>query len=73
MATRIIFAAGRGEHALSISVEEDGDSIFESWNAAGGKPFVLTETLNSGKVWINPATVAYWEEAGEAGSVSFPP
>jgi hypothetical protein len=73
MATRIVFAAGRGEHALSIGVEEGGDEVFESWKAAAGQPFALTETLNSGKIWINPATVAYWEEAGEAGSVHFPP
>jgi hypothetical protein len=67
MATRIVFAAERGEHALSIGVEEDPDKIFESWAAAKGLPFALTETLSSSKVWINPATVAYWEEA-ESGS-----
>jgi hypothetical protein len=73
MATRIVFAAGRGEHALSISVEEDGDEVFESWKAAAGRPFALTEPLSSGKVWVNPTTIAYWEEAAEAGSVHFPP
>jgi hypothetical protein len=63
MATRIVFAASRGENPLSVNVEEDGDRVFDAWTEAGGRPFQLTDNLNSNKVWINPLTVAYWEEA----------
>jgi hypothetical protein len=63
MATRIVFAAARGDSSLSVNVEEEGDKVYESWVTAGDRPFVLTDNLNSNKVWINPATVAYWEEA----------
>ena len=63
MATRIVFAAG-GEKSLSIRVDEDGDSVFSSWTASGGLPFALTRVGGDlGKVWINPATVAYRHEA----------
>jgi hypothetical protein len=66
MATRIYFAADRGDRALTLDVEEDVDKVFEAWTAAGGQPFDLTESRASSKVWINPATVAYWQEPPSA-------
>jgi hypothetical protein len=63
MATRIVFAASRGENPLSVSVEEDGQQVIDAWMAAATLPFKLTDTVTSNAVWINPATVAYWEEA----------
>jgi hypothetical protein len=64
MATRIVFAAGHGESALSVSVEEDSIRVFDAWTEAGGRPFPLTNSLNTTiQVWINPLTVAYWEDA----------
>jgi hypothetical protein len=63
MATRIYFAADRGDRALTLDVEEDVDKVFQAWTAAGGLPFDLTESRGSSKVWINPDNVAYWQEA----------
>jgi hypothetical protein len=70
MATRIVFAAARGDGSLSIDVEQTGVEIHSKWNEAGGQVFELTEALNSERVWVNPATIAYWEEAA-SGSASF--
>jgi hypothetical protein len=64
MATRIVFAAARGDGALGVSVEENSESVEDKWKKAKGMPFQLTLTRGlSGTVWINPATVAYWHEA----------
>ncbi len=63
MATTIVFAAASGDQALSLRVEEDHEEVFKAWNRAGERVFSLTESGGSGsKVWINPATVAYWRE-----------
>ena len=70
MTTRIVFAASRGENLLTVSVEEDGQQVIDAWVAAATLPFKLTDTVTSKEVWINPATVAYWEEA-QTGSASF--
>jgi hypothetical protein len=70
MATRIVFAASRGESVLSVSVEENGQQVIDAWMAAATLPFKLTDTVTSKTVWINPGTVAYWEEApGPGGEV----
>jgi hypothetical protein len=73
MATRIVFAAARGEHSLSVDVEEDVNGVFDAWTAAKNLPFPLTlSTGEDQKVWINPATVAYWLEApGDTPVVSY--
>lgn len=65
MATRIVFSASHGEGLLSVDVEEDLNGVFDAWTSGGaGMPFALTKTgTGEEKVWINPATVAYWEEA----------
>jgi hypothetical protein len=59
MPTRIVFAA-RGEHDLSIDVEEAPDGVQSALIGAGGQPFELTLASVDEKVWVNPGTVAYW-------------
>jgi hypothetical protein len=68
MATRIVFAASRGDSSLSVNVEEDSSEVYEAWTEAAGRPFKVTDSLNSNVVWINPATVAYWEEGPSGGT-----
>jgi hypothetical protein len=68
MATRIVFAAARNERFLSVDVQEDLKGVFDAWREAPRMPFPLT-TDSGEKVWINPATVAYFHEvAGSATS-----
>jgi hypothetical protein len=70
MATRIVFAAGRGDESLSVVVEEDPNAVFGAWTGSTGLPFALTLTGEGGKVWINPPNVAYWHEnAGRVASL----
>jgi hypothetical protein len=64
MATRIVFAGGSGEGRLSVRVEEDVNDVWDAWRAAQGLAFALTrDGSDDEKVWVNPATIAYWEEA----------
>lgn len=68
MATRIIFAAGRGDKSLAIVVEEDPDAVLGAWTGSTGLPFPLTRARGDGKVWINPPNVAYWHEDASGAS-----
>ena len=62
MATRIYFAAGQGDDTLHIDVEEEAGEVFKALVKGNQMPFELTESPNGHKVWVNPATVAYWAE-----------
>ena len=70
MPTRIYFAAGPRDRPLRIDVEEEPGKVFEAWKDANGMAFELTENANKHKLWVNPATVAYWEEA-PSGTASY--
>jgi antitoxin component of RelBE/YafQ-DinJ toxin-antitoxin module len=61
MPTRITFAAQRGDNPLGVTVQEAPDQVMKAWIAAQGLPFSLTREEES-KVYINPATVAFWQE-----------
>jgi hypothetical protein len=71
MATRIVFAAARDERFLSVDVQEDLKGVFDAWREAPRMPFPLTKSMDSGeKVWINPATVAYFHEVSSGSATS---
>jgi hypothetical protein len=63
MGSVIVFAAARGENPLVVRVEEEINAVQRAWTEAKGLPFGLTNSNGSGKVWINPATIAYWHKA----------
>ena len=64
LATRVVFnAQDTGGEPLAIRVVQGPNEVFTAWTRAGDRPFAL-EREGGGGVYINPATVAYWEEAG---------
>jgi hypothetical protein len=71
VSTTIYFAASRGDVALSVRVEEPPDAVFKAWNTAAQQPFQLTQSSTDGKVWVNPVTVAYWEETPPPSTAQF--
>jgi hypothetical protein len=52
-----IYFAGAGVY---IKVDENPTDVAEAFTSAGGLPFRLTAQDQSGEVYINPATVAFW-------------
>lgn len=68
MATRIVFnSQGDDRNPLAIWVDKSPDDVFTEWTRAGDRPFAL-EREDGGRVYVNPSTVAFWEEAREANS-----
>lgn len=56
-----IYFAGAG---VRVKVDEDPSRVAEAFASAGGLPFRLTDHDQSGEVYINPATVAFWSASG---------
>ena len=48
------------------------DTLYlDAWREAPRMPFPLTKSMDSGeKVWINPATVAYFHEVSSGSATS---
>jgi len=68
MPTTIVFAASRGDSSVTLRVAESPDQVHAAWVAAAGNPFALTMDPGVRPVYVNPATVAYWQElAGGPG------
>jgi hypothetical protein len=63
MATMIVFAAGAGDTSIHRIVSESPDEVHSKFLEAGGLPFKLT-TGKGTEVYVNPATIAYWQERG---------
>jgi hypothetical protein len=55
-----IYFAGAG---MRVKVDEHPSQVAEAFASAGGIPFRLTSQDESGEVYINPATVAFWSAA----------
>jgi hypothetical protein len=64
--TTVYFAAPHGDSVLSVRVEEDPEEVLTAWNNAARQPFVLSQSSSGKRVWINPASVAYWAETPTA-------
>ena len=62
MPTLINFAAGHGETPLGLAVEESPEEVAEALANAGGAPVRLRQRSGD-VVYVNPATVAFWQEA----------
>jgi hypothetical protein len=68
MPSTIVFAASRGDSSVTLRVAESPDEIFSAWVDAAGRPMTLTMDPGVRPVYVNPATVAYWQElAGGPG------
>ena len=64
MATRIVFTTAKADSWLFIRAHESVDEVHQAWTVAEGKPFrVHAEGDEKTEVWINPANVAFWQEA----------
>jgi hypothetical protein len=73
MPTRIVFAIQRAEdRPLAVRVSQGPDDVFSEWKDAKGLPFALERDRGGGRVYINPATIAYWEEAPTASGAATP-
>jgi hypothetical protein len=66
LSTTVYFAAPHGDSVLSIRVEENPEEVLTAWNNAARQPFALSQSSSGKRVWINPATVAYWAETPSA-------
>jgi hypothetical protein len=65
MPTVIYFIGSRGDQPLTLNVEEDPDQVMYAMNASADRPIPL-ERKGGGKVYVQPATIAYWRQPGRA-------
>jgi hypothetical protein len=63
MATRILFISQDADgEPLELHVALSAEEVFKEWTRAGDLPFRL-EQVDGTPVYINPATVAFWEDS----------
>jgi len=48
---------------MALSVSQSPSDVFSAWTDAKGQPFPLQRASNEEAVYVNPTTVAYFEEA----------
>lgn len=64
MATVILFAVPPDGAAATLRVRESPDEILHAFRTEGG-PFAVTEDSDDPRrVWVNPALIAMWHDAG---------